>query len=274
MMGPIPSILAEILEKKKQRVSLARERLPIDALKEEASRRPLPRDFLGSLLQSGPVAVIAEIKRRSPSKGLLAPDLKPGDLARSYQDGGAAAISVITEEDFFCGSPQDLLQARRQTSLPILRKDFIFDPYQIYESRAMEADAILLIARCLEEGVLGALLDLTHALGMSALVEVHSKEEAQMALRADASIIGINNRDLSSFETDLATTQTLAPLLSGDRLIVSESGIKTAADVARVRKAGARAVLVGETLIRASRKPGAAIERALRALVDPQESGS
>ncbi len=255
-MSSVPSILDKIIAQKQKRLDLAKTEAPLPDLKRQANLAPASRDFAGSLLRSGPVAVIAEIKRRSPSKGLLAEHLDPRHMARSYEEAGAAAISVITEEDFFSGCPQDLIRARSETSLPVLRKDFIFDLYQIYESRAMGADAILLIVSCLGRTLLRSLLSTAHQLNMSAVVEVHTRDEAEIAVEAGAWVIGINNRDLRSFDTDLSITEGVAPVIPEDRLIVSESGIKARADVIRAGKAGARAVLVGESLVKASREQG------------------
>lgn len=269
-MHRVPSILQRIMARKRKRLTEAKQLSSVEEVKQKASRAAPPRDFHESLAGAPTIAVIAEIKRRSPSKGPLVPDLDPGHLARSYQQGGASAISVLTEEDFFGGSFLDLSDAREHTSLPVLRKDFIFSPYQIFESRAMQADAVLLITACLEADALASLVEITHGLGMSALVEVHTRAEAVMALAAGARIIGINNRDLTTFKTDLSVTETVAPMIPRDRLVVSESGISSASDIQRVKRAGAQAVLVGEALVRAAASPEGAAGH-LRGLLNLRE---
>lgn len=272
-MVKVSSILDKIVAQKRKRLDLAKLKVPMSDAKRQAYLARPPRDFTGSLIRHGPVALIAEIKRRSPSKGLLAPGLDPGCLAGSYQAGGAAAVSVITEKDFFSGCTQDLVTAKNATSLPVLRKDFIFDAYQIYESRAMGADALLLITRCLDGSALSDLLSIVHRLGMSAVVEVHTCRETETALRAGARVIGINNRDLGAFVTDISVTERLMPLIPRDRLVVSESGIRTRADLERVRRAGAQAVLVGEALVRRSLETGGARKAIVELLEDNGESG-
>lgn len=200
------------------------------------------------------MSVIAEIKKASPSKGLLCPDLDPCRLAGSYAAGGAAALSVITEQDFFLGDPEHLSRVVEAVDLPVLRKDFIIDPVQVSETAALGADALLLIAAILDKERLGELLSLTWELGMEALVEVHDEAEVQVALDVGANIIGINNRDLKTFQTDLNTTARLTSLVPPDRILVSESGIRSRRDVLFLENLGVYALLVGEELVR-SRDP-------------------
>ena len=197
------------------------------------------------------IAVIAECKRASPSAGIINEDFDPVDLAQRYEACGAAAISVLTDAKFFSGSLEDLRAVRGAVSLPLLRKDFLFDPYQLYEARAAGADAILLIVTALEEGQLRDLLAEARELSLAALVEVHDEWELERALRCGASLIGINNRDLRTFQTDLMTTTKLAPLMPSEITLVAESGIRSVADVSAMAAAGAQAVLIGETLVRA-----------------------
>ena len=208
------------------------------------------RSFSESLSRPG-VSVIAEIKRRSPSRGTLNADLDPARLATLYEQGGAAAISVLTERDYFSGSPEDLRRVRRTVGLPVLRKDFVLHPAQVWESAAMGADAVLLIVAILDDSTLSELIEESRTAGLATLVEVHSEEEAERALRSAAPIIGVNNRDLTTFEVDLATAETLADCIGARALRVAESGIHTPDDVARMAQAGYDAVLVGESLVRA-----------------------
>jgi indole-3-glycerol phosphate synthase/phosphoribosylanthranilate isomerase len=210
-----------------------------------------PRDFYGALAASaGQVRLIAELKRASPSRGLIRADFAPDALARSYEQGGAAAISVLTEPHFFQGSPAYLRAARAATSLPLLRKDFIVDRYQVYEARAMGADALLLICALLDDARLCDLLQLTQSLGMEALVEIHDAAEARRAVAAGSRIIGINNRDLRTFRVHMETTRALRDLIPADRLVVSESGIFTGADVRQLGEWGVQAALIGEAIMR------------------------
>ena len=197
------------------------------------------------------LSIIAEIKRGSPSRGVFSDALNPEVLARAYVDGGASAISVLTEHDHFLGSYEDLERVRETVSLPILCKDFIFSPYQVYRARAAGADAVLLIAAILSDKMLAELRELTHHLGMQALVEVHEPAEMDRAIGVQADLIGINNRNLRDFSVNLEVFETVAPLAPGDAVLVAESGIHTAADAARMARAGASAILVGERLVRA-----------------------
>jgi indole-3-glycerol phosphate synthase len=247
-------MLNKIVETKRQEVERRKKELPVSALNELIRQQKVPRDFAAALRGDG-VRLIAEVKRASPSKGLLCPDFDPVSLARAYAEGGAAAISVLTEVNYFRGSLDHLAAIRQAVPVPLLRKDFIFDEYQVYESRAFGADAFLLIAAILEREQLARLVALGHSLGMSCLVEVHNEDEAESALHSGACIIGINNRDLTTFRVDLNTTRRLRPLIPQDRIVVSESGIHGREDVARVRGWGVNAVLVGEALVTAGEIP-------------------
>jgi indole-3-glycerol phosphate synthase len=209
-----------------------------------------PRDFNSALRRPGEVALIAEIKRRSPSAGWIREDLSAAEAAAAYASAGAAALSVLTDTDYFGGGLDDLQSARAAVSLPVLRKDFMIDPVQLWEARAAGADAVLLIVRILDDAQLKELGALAEELGMGVLVEVHTAAELERALRADASIIGINSRDLDTFHTDLNVAITLAATIPAGRLVVAESGIRTASDLELVGRAGASAVLVGESLMR------------------------
>lgn len=240
------SYLQELLEATKGRIAEARAKITDDALEQRVVAAPAPRDFSGSL--DGPeMSLIAEIKRASPSRGPLDESLDAGPLARAYADGGASAISVLTEPERFKGSLEDL-QAARPAGLPLLRKDFILDPFQVFEARAFGADAVLLIVRALG-AELGGLLDTTRSLGMDALVEVYDEPDLERALEVGAKVIGINHRDLETFEVDPERTAKLAPRIPDDVVIVALSGISTRSDVEKMSAAGAHAVLVGESLV-------------------------
>jgi indole-3-glycerol phosphate synthase len=242
------SILDRIFAAKRAELEAERTATPLAAIREAAQRTPAPRDFLAALRARRP-AIIAEIKRASPSKGDILPGLDPATVARDYALSGAAAISVLTDSHFK-GSLEDLRMARAAVNLPLLRKDFIFDPYQIYQARAAGADCILLIAAMLKEADLCALYGLARELGLQALVEVHNESELRAAERAGAEIVGINNRDLHTFVTDIALTERLLTGYRGAALVVSESGIDTPEDIRRLDRAGARAFLIGESLLR------------------------
>ncbi|MGH8704604.1 MAG: indole-3-glycerol phosphate synthase TrpC, partial [Burkholderiales bacterium] len=221
-----------------------------------------PRDFVGALrarIAAGRPAVIAEIKKASPSRGLLRAEFDPARIARSYEAGGAACMSVLTDREHFQGAPEHLQAARAACALPALRKDFILDPYQVYEARALGADCILLIAAALAPGAMRELEGLARSLGMAVLVEVHDSAELQAALALETPLVGINNRDLRSFETRLETTLTLLPEIPADRVVVTESGIQSPAEVRRLRAAGVGAFLVGEAFMRAA-DPGGALK--------------
>jgi indole-3-glycerol phosphate synthase len=242
------SILDQIFANKRAELLEQRKRVSFDEIRAAAVRAPMRRDFVAALRHRKP-AIIAEVKRASPSKGDIFPGLDPATVARDYQVAGAAAISVLTDRHFK-GSLADLSAVREAVDLPILRKDFIFDPYQLYEARAAGADCILLIAAMLEPEQLHTLAALARELELAALVEVHHREEFARAQETGAELIGINNRDLHTFRTDIATTSELLRDYSGNALIVSESGIETPAHIQQLYADGARAFLIGERLLR------------------------
>jgi indole-3-glycerol phosphate synthase len=251
-------ILERILEAKRTEVAAARRKVPLSRLREEAEARRDPRPFSDALKAPGPsgVNIIAEVKRASPSKGVIRADLDAAGLAAAYAAGGAAAVSVLTEQRFFRGSPQDLQQARAAAPLPVLRKDFIFCDYQVYESAAMGADAVLLIVRILPEAELADLIHLASGLGLAALVEVYSEADLDLAGRAGARLIGINNRNLQSFDTDLGRTLRLLPLLQPEQVAIAASGIRSREDIQRYQANGVFNFLIGESLVR-SQTPAA-----------------
>ena len=223
-------------------------------MRRRAAAAPPPRGFRAALearIEEGRPAVIAELKRASPSRGVIRRDFEPARIAAGYERGGAAALSVLTDRDFFQGAPDHLRAARAATALPALRKDFLVDPWQVHEARAMGADCVLLIVAALDDGRLRELAELAGALGLDTLVEVHDEAELDRALRIPAPLIGINNRDLRTFETTLATTRRLAPRVPDDRRTVTESGIASRDDVARLRAGGVHAFLVGEAFMSA-----------------------
>jgi len=245
-------VLAEILTHKRSELAEAKRRVPPQAMRAraEATREPT-RGFRAALRGTPPPRVVAELKRRSPSRGEIRADFDPIGCAKAFADAGAAALSVLTDWRFFGGDLGLLAAVRREVALPLLRKDFVLDPYQVDEARAHGADAVLLIARALAPEALAALCERAAALGLDALVEVHDEAELEVALAAGADLVGINNRDLATFETDLATSERLARRLAGRGIVVvAESGIFTHADVRRLEAAGADAVLVGEALMR------------------------
>lgn len=246
-------ILNQIVTYKQQEIEAARGRRSEASLREEIDPMPPKRAFFNRLstCDHQGVNIIAEIKRASPSKGLIRRDLDPAVYAREYESGGAAALSVLTDQHFFKGSPEDLITARRETSLPVLRKDFIVSAYQIYETAAIGADAMLLIVTILSDQQLRDYLGLCRELNLDALVEIHTEEEYQKATRAGANLIGINNRNLKTFHTDIGTSIFLASKLSESQVGVAESGIRTPADIAAVRQAGIGNFLIGESLVRA-----------------------
>lgn len=255
-------MLQKIVAKRIERLAAAREAVSIDELKERALQAPAASDFRAAF-HDGAICIIAEVKRASPSRGVLKADLRPSALVRSYEKGGAAAISVLTEQDHFQGSLADLEEVRGATRLPVLRKDFIVDPYQIVEARASGADTFLLIASILGAGDLKLLVEQGRAWGMEPLVEVHDRPDLDRALAADARIIGINNRDLKTFRVDLETTVRLSREVPHGHVIIAESGIRTREDILRLREAGVHGFLIGETLV-TSEDP----EARLRELVD------
>ena len=246
-------ILERILARKREEVEAARAAVPFAQMQQRATAAPPPRDFVGALrakIAAGRPAVIAEIKKASPSKGLLRADFDPASIARSYEAGGAACLSVLTDRDFFQGSAEHLAQARSACSLPVLRKDFVTEPYQVYESRAFGADCILLIAAALACQDMQGLEAAAASLGMAVLVEVHNAAELDAALTLRTPLLGINNRNLRTFQTSLQTTLDLLPGIPGDRIVVTESGIGSAADVSMMLGRGVPAFLIGEALMR------------------------
>ena len=247
-MRPPEDILQRIVETKRSEVEALKRSL--SRLRDRAEDAPPPRDFIGSLRGGNSVAVIAEIKRRSPGAGEIRPDLDPLLLGPTYESGGAAALSVLTDEEYFGGSLGDLAGVRGLVEIPVLRKDFVIDESQVYESRGAGADAILLIVRILENDRLRALRTLAEELGMSVLVEAHDGAEVERGLEAGAALLGINNRNLQTFKTRIDTTLSLAARVPPSVVLVSESGIHTAADVCSVGEKGVDAVLVGESLLR------------------------
>lgn len=258
-------ILQRIVATKHEEIAQALRHKPLAVMREDAESRPLTRDFVGALRQKqaqGRAAVIAEIKKASPSKGVLRADFVPADIAQSYAEYGAACLSVLTDRLYFQGAPDYLKQARASCHLPVLRKDFMVDAYQVYEARAMGADAILLIAACLDDSQMRDLEALAFNLGMAVLVEVHDRAELDRALQLKTPLIGVNNRNLRTFEVRLETTLDLirdVPALIGEeRILVAESGILTRADVDRLRQAQVPAFLVGEAFMRAQ-DPGVAL---------------
>ena len=247
-------ILQRILAVKAAEVRLGSEERPLKRLRAEAAQAPEPRDFLGALkaaVTSGRPAVIAEIKKASPSQGVLREPFDPAAIARSYAAAGASCLSILTDRQFFQGEAEYLKQGREACTLPVLRKDFIIDPWQVYESRAMGADCILLIVKALGDAQLRELATLASDLGMDALLEVHDGEELERALALMPPFVGINNRDLTSFHTDVGVTLGLLPRIPKGCLVVTESGIKTREDVARMRGHGVNGFLVGEAFMRA-----------------------
>ena len=241
--------LQKILESKKREIAGQKIMLPLSILKRRLAGVPASRDFEGAL-RSRACALIAEVKRSSPSKGRIREDFEPVAIARIYAENGAAAASVITERRFFEGEASFLSDIRKSVQIPLLRKDFIIDSYQIYESRLLGADAVLLIARILEASRLRDFIILSSELGLSSLVEVHDETDLEKAVSAGARLIGINNRDLSTFSTDLKVSLRLAPLAPPEALVISESGIRSGGDIKTLMSAGIRSFLVGEILMR------------------------
>ena len=256
-------ILQRILAVKAAEVAAARAAVAQGQMERRAAVAPPPRDFAGAIrarIGAGRLAVIAEIKRASPSRGLIRADYDPAAIAGSYERAGATCLSVLTDRVFFQGDPAHLVQAREACGLPVLRKDFVVQPYQVFESRAMGADCILLIAAALAPGQMEALESIALALGMSVLVEVHDAAELEAALKLRTPLVGINNRDLRSFRTRLETTLELRASVPADRVLVTESGILGPEDVRRLRAGGVNAFLVGEAFMRAA-DPGQELER-------------
>ena len=258
-------ILQKIVEVKREEIAVAQKKKPLDAMRFDAESRLLTRDFEGALrakIAAGQAAVIAEIKKASPSKGVIREDFIPADIAQSYAEGdgavSAACLSVLTDRQFFQGQPDYLKQARASCDLPVLRKDFMVDPYQVYEARSMGADCILLIAACLDDAQMADLEAIAHGMNMAVLVEVHDREELQRALKLKTPLVGINNRNLRTFDVTLQTTLDMLPDVPADRLLITESGILGRADVQTMRAAGVNAFFVGEAFMRAP-EPGLAL---------------
>ena len=264
----VSDILKQICDVKVQEVAAAQKRMPFADMRRDAESRVLTRDFVGALrakIAAGQAGVIAEIKKASPSKGVIREDFIPADIAQSYAEGdgkgvSAACLSVLTDRQFFQGSVDYLKQARASCHLPVLRKDFMVDPYQIYESRAMGADCVLLIAACLDDAQMAEMEQIAHSLDMAVLVEVHDGAELDRALRLKTPLVGINNRNLRSFEVSIQTTLDLQKSVPADRLLVTESGIGSREDVKAMRDAGIHGFLVGEAFMRA-KEPGEALAK-------------
>jgi indole-3-glycerol phosphate synthase len=265
----MPDILEKILAVKREEVAAAKQQCSLAATRSDAEKADKPRDFLGALrskIAAGMPAVIAEVKKASTSKGVLRADFDPAAIARSYARHGAACLSVLTDVQFFQGHRDYLGQARDASGLPVLRKDFIIDPYQIYEARAMDADCVLLIVAALDQEEMVELERVALGLGMAVLVEVHDAHELDRALGLQTPLLGINNRNLRTFETRLETTLSLLERIPRERLVVTESGILAPADVERMRAAGVDAFLVGEAFMRAP-DPGQALANLFQLLV-------
>jgi len=253
MSASRPDILNRILARKQQEIAARRQTTSLDSLQQRVHEASHPRGFVASLkrrVEQGEAAVIAEIKKASPSKGVIREDFDVVEIARSYAVGGASCLSVLTDQDFFQGHEDFLIAARSACDLPVIRKDFIVDSFQVIESRAIGADCILLIVAALDDETLASLHQQAQALGMDVLVEVHDRDELERALRLELELIGINNRDLHSFETSLDTTIDLLGLIPEDCLVVTESGIHTRDDIALMRKHDVHAFLVGEAFMR------------------------
>ncbi|MDD5472416.1 MAG: indole-3-glycerol phosphate synthase TrpC, partial [Sideroxydans sp.] len=253
----------KILAVKAQEVAAALSAKPLPVIRSEAQHAPPARDFVGAIrgkIAAGRAAVIAEIKKASPSKGVIREDFRPAEIAQSYAQHGAACLSVLTDEQFFQGSAEYLKQARAACELPVLRKDFMISEYQVYQARAMEADAILLIAAALSLKQMQAFEKLAQQLGMAVLVEVHDSKELEIALQLKTPLIGVNNRNLRTFEVSLQTTLDLLEQIPSDRIVVTESGIFTAQDVKRMREHQVHTFLVGEAFMRAA-EPGAELAK-------------
>ena len=259
----MPTILDQIVATKRQEIERAKAETPEAMLRQQLAGAPPVRDFFAAVAGAPPIRLIAEVKKASPSKGVIRADFHPVEIAQIYQQHGAACISVLTDRPYFQGSLDDLRQIRARVDLPLLRKDFIVDPYQVVEARVHGADAVLLIAECLDDGSLARLHDTVVELGMTPLVELYEPENLARVVNVGARLIGINNRDLRTFEVDLAHTLRLLPEIPRDRVVVGESGIRSRADAVRLESAGVGAILVGETLM-ARLNIGAAVDELLK----------
>ncbi|MEO6809756.1 MAG: indole-3-glycerol phosphate synthase TrpC [Isosphaeraceae bacterium] len=267
------TILDEIVQSKRREVAAARRRMPLEELEVQAAEAPPVRDFRAALAGPGPIQLIAEVKKASPSAGIIRPDFEPIAIARAYQDHGAACLSVLTDVPYFQGHLSYLARIRASVAIPLLRKDFLIDEYQVVEARMAGADAVLLIAEILDDAQLTALLARARSLGMAALVEFHDAANLPRVLASGADLIGINNRDLHRFVTDLNQTLRLRDQIPRDVVLVSESGIRDRRDVERLEAAGVSAILVGETLMRAP-DIGLAVEQLLGLVPGPEAASS
>lgn len=243
--------LKEIILKKKERIAFAKQNIPEEELKVKVQALPPPGPFMKSINKPNAISLIAEIKKASPSKGIIRENFNPQDIAKIYQEAGAQALSVLTEEDFFLGNPVYINEIKGAVELPIMRKDFIIEPYQIYESRLLGADAILLIADLLPKDKLTELLQIASELGLASLVELHTEKELKKVLGLKIPLIGINNRDLHTLEVDLKTTERLYPLIPKDKVVVVESGLRNYQDILFLKVLGVKAVLIGQAFMEA-----------------------
>ena len=246
----MPTILDRIVSQKRADVDRARTAVPVTELQRQLGDAPSPRGFVQALKEGAPVGLIAEVKKASPSAGLIRPEFEPVDIARMYESNGASCISVLTDEPFFQGHLDDLRAVREVVSLPVLRKDFVIDPYQVVEGRVAGADCILLIAEILDDATMATLYETSLELGMDVLIEFYEPENLERVLRLSPTLVGINNRNLKTFETSLSHTMTLRKSIPPETLVVGESGIRTRDDVCQLADAGVGAMLVGESLMR------------------------
>ncbi|MBI2487448.1 MAG: indole-3-glycerol phosphate synthase TrpC [Deltaproteobacteria bacterium] len=255
-------ILDRIIQNKKIEVEKAKKNYPLELISSQIEEAQPPKDFFKAIEPNGKVKIIAEIKCASPSKGILRENFNPTDIARGYREGGASAISILTDRDFFKGDLVHLINVRNAVETPLLRKDFIIDPYQIHEARLYGADAVLLIASVLNIDMLAVLLELTHSLGMNAIVEVHDEEDLEKALLVESRIIGINNRDLRTFNVSLELSIRLSKLVSKEKIVVAESGIGSSEDIKGLKEEGIYVFLIGETFMKAE-SPGKELAKLL-----------